>query len=208
MPPVPPTVATEQSRRIHWPSLLIPLWLLGTVFWLCLAAQRVIRFRRILRRAKPAAARLRQETRRLTEKFGLEDVSTRVRHGRPGSAPCMADRAPIHRTPPPGPVGRIEPLGTNRTRCPRVGPSASRRPSNTRAGTADSGPLVVASGGLVGPASTPPRRGTMLRRLGTVGVSRHGKELREYIAQNDRFSIRLSSRHARRQRAGSKKPRQ
>lgn len=71
-PTAPPTAANGQPQRIHWLSLLIPVWLVGTVFWTGLAVRRTIRFRRILRRAKPAAASLRQETRRLVEKFELK----------------------------------------------------------------------------------------------------------------------------------------
>jgi beta-lactamase regulating signal transducer with metallopeptidase domain len=56
----------------YWPELALSLWLAGTLGWLALVGVRLVRFRRLLRHASPAPARLRERADYLARRLGLK----------------------------------------------------------------------------------------------------------------------------------------
>jgi beta-lactamase regulating signal transducer with metallopeptidase domain len=67
--PEAPRVAAADLQA--WEPLLAVLWLGGSAAWFALAVQRVRRFRRVLRFARPAPAPLQDRARRLAARLGL-----------------------------------------------------------------------------------------------------------------------------------------
>ncbi len=65
----PPTPGTSES--LPWPQFGLAVWLAGSLGWFALALMRLGRFRRLLRHARPASARLRERTRTLSQRLGL-----------------------------------------------------------------------------------------------------------------------------------------
>jgi beta-lactamase regulating signal transducer with metallopeptidase domain len=55
-----------------WPQLLRIVWAVGALAWFFLALERLHRFRRLLRFARPAPAALQERTRRLAHSLGLK----------------------------------------------------------------------------------------------------------------------------------------
>jgi beta-lactamase regulating signal transducer with metallopeptidase domain len=60
------------SEPLRWPEVVMAVWLAGSLSWFTLALVRLERFRRLLRHARPAPARLRERTRTLSRRLGLD----------------------------------------------------------------------------------------------------------------------------------------
>jgi len=60
--------------RIPWAIVVLSIWLLGSVLWFALAAVRLCRFGRFVRRAELAREYLQVEAQRLAERFGLRRI--------------------------------------------------------------------------------------------------------------------------------------
>jgi beta-lactamase regulating signal transducer with metallopeptidase domain len=54
-----------------WRSILLPVWLAGSLLWLAVAVYRVCRFQQLLANAKPAPKELQDQVRQLAECLGL-----------------------------------------------------------------------------------------------------------------------------------------
>jgi beta-lactamase regulating signal transducer with metallopeptidase domain len=70
-PPHTSAAAAPAWSLGHWTTGIGWLWLAGTSLWCALAAVRMIRFGRVLRRAEPAGADVREEVRALADRLGL-----------------------------------------------------------------------------------------------------------------------------------------
>jgi len=57
-----------------WQTVIVSVWLLGTVSWFVLALVRLLRFGRVLRHARPAPAKLVDRVRRLARQVGLKRI--------------------------------------------------------------------------------------------------------------------------------------
>jgi beta-lactamase regulating signal transducer with metallopeptidase domain len=63
--------APVASASLPWPQVALAVWLAGSLGWFALALVRLGRFHRLLRHARPAPARLRERTRTLSHRLGL-----------------------------------------------------------------------------------------------------------------------------------------
>jgi beta-lactamase regulating signal transducer with metallopeptidase domain len=66
-----PVPAAESPLTITRATIAAAIWLAGSAAWLVLAGVRVIRFRRLLRFARPAGGELRQQIEQLGKRLGL-----------------------------------------------------------------------------------------------------------------------------------------
>ena len=73
--PPPRDPSEDSSVGLWWRSILLPwlgpIWMTGTVLTLLVAGVRIVRFRRILREAYPAADELQDQVGELAERLGL-----------------------------------------------------------------------------------------------------------------------------------------
>jgi beta-lactamase regulating signal transducer with metallopeptidase domain len=69
-PPAPPP-AEPSAGSPAWLTALLLLWLAGSLAWFALAGVRVLRFRRLLRHARPAPPALQNQVKRLARRLGL-----------------------------------------------------------------------------------------------------------------------------------------
>ncbi len=84
-PPVPP--AAPVVSEVSWPLLIGACWLGGSVLWLAWAAWRIARFRKLLRSARPASAKLQAQAAEIAGKLGV--------HRCPGVALVRAAVSPM-----------------------------------------------------------------------------------------------------------------
>jgi bla regulator protein blaR1 len=71
-PTTPAPAASQKPPQLPgWRPVVLSLWLTGSVLWWTLAGLRLARFRRLLRYARPAAAAVQDQARRLADRLGL-----------------------------------------------------------------------------------------------------------------------------------------
>jgi beta-lactamase regulating signal transducer with metallopeptidase domain len=68
---VPSEPAPPEPRVVAWRPVVLSLWLTGSVLWWTLAGQRLARFRRLLRHARPAPPTVQEQAARLAARLGL-----------------------------------------------------------------------------------------------------------------------------------------
>lgn len=64
-------LAAPIAPRVFWTATLLGLWLAGSVFWVALAAFRVVSFGRLIRRVETGPECLQAAARQLATRFGL-----------------------------------------------------------------------------------------------------------------------------------------
>src|SRR5205814_2302128 len=95
-----------------------------------------------------------------------------------------------------GPLGPARSGPARHVARPRAGPPPPPGPLGPRPGAAGDGPLLVAPGLVVGAPGFAASRGTMLRRLGRLGVARVGQDVRDRPGRDDRLPVRDAPRPA------------
>jgi beta-lactamase regulating signal transducer with metallopeptidase domain len=87
-PPAPASLSSDTTETAEtpagetpvvfpsWEVLVATLWLTGSGVWWTVAAYRLLRFRRMLRHARPAPVGVREQARRLAERIGLTRCPT------------------------------------------------------------------------------------------------------------------------------------
>ena len=99
---LPPSTFAFESEPTHEPALrrwfgiAAWAWLAGSVLWCLLAAVRVVRFARLVRRAEPAGKELRDEVRRLARRMGLARVARRAAVATASAAAGVGHERPPH----------------------------------------------------------------------------------------------------------------